>query len=675
MSALQKLMFHIGVSDGASGKMLGLQKAVDRTCRSVRQDFEGIKAGALTAAGAGMSLYQMVNPAVDFNRAVGEVRSLGTGEDALAYLQTSAKQFAMQYGGSAAEVVRSSYDIQSAIAGLEGKELGTFAMASATLAKGTKADSATITAYMGTMYGIYKQQADKMGRAQWVEQLTGRTAYAVQIFKTTGMEMSSAFTALGANAQAAGISAQEQMAVLGMLQSTMSGSEAGTKYKAFLAGVGSAQKELGLKFTDKSGNMLGMDRILEKIRGKFGDTLSVNESDLLKKAFGSDEAVSLIKLLYNDTSNLKKNIADIGRINNMDQAKTMAKSMTDIWARLGGAWDVVRITFAQRMLPTIEKVTEKIVGFLTYIQKCMDIAPGLTGKLGIIVAGAIALAGVMGILGLVVAANKLAFLGITTIFGPLFGMLGKLKMLITIVKFAFWAFAFVGTYLAMVFKMMATGALKFAAALLANPITWVVLGIMALVGAVVALVYYWSDLVAWFSNTSWGKVLITMFQDLRQWWNALTAVFADGTWIQILMGLLDSAMSPLRALGDSIGVMFQNLRQWWSDLTTAFTDGTWAQTLMGLLDTIMAPLRALGDGIGWIGEKLGIISGEAPKVEASGVAALAAPRQSQILPGGVAGQISNATNNNGKTVTIGSITIQPQTMPTLDEFEGMGYTA
>ena len=669
MSALQKLMFHIGVSDGASGKMLGLQKAVDRTCRSVRQDFEGIKAGALTAAGAGMSLYQMVNPAVDFNRAVGEVRSLGTGEDALVYLQTSAKQFAMQYGGSAAEVVRSSYDIQSAIAGLEGKELGTFAMASATLAKGTKADSATITAYMGTMYGIYKQQADKMGRAQWVEQLTGRTAYAVQIFKTTGMEMSSAFTALGANAQAAGISAQEQMAVLGMLQSTMSGSEAGTKYKAFLAGVGSAQKELGLKFTDKSGNMLGMDRILEKIRGKFGDTLSVNESDLLKKAFGSDEAVSLIKLLYNDTSNLKKNIADIGRINNMDQAKTMAKSMTDIWARLGGAWDVVRITFAQRMLPTIEKVTEKIVGFLTYIQKCMDIAPGLTGKLGIIVAGAIALAGVMGILGLAVSANKLAFLGLKTVLLPL----------------------------RMLFKLLTLANLKFAAALLANPITWVVLGIMALVGAVVALVYYWSDLVAWFSNTSWGQGIITMFHVLHRLWNKVTGAFTDGTWIQIFMGLLDSAMAPLRALADGftsmfqgisllwdtlsaslnngISSMFQNLFQMWSNLTTAFTDGTWAQTLMGLLDTIMAPLRALGDGIGWIGEKLGIISGEAPKVEASGVAALAAPRQSQILPGGVAGQISNATNNNGRSVTVGAINIQAERVPSLAEMEEMCYGA
>ena len=475
-------------------------------------------------------------------------------------------------------------------------------MASATLAKGTKADAATITNYMGTMYGIFKQQADNMGKAQWVDQLAGRTAYAVQMFKTTGMEMSQAFTALGANAQAAGISAQEQMAVLGMLQSTMSGSEAGTKYKAFLAGVGSAQKELGLKFTDKSGNMLGMDTILEKIKGKFGDSLSVKESDQLKKAFGSDEAVSLIKLLLNDTTNLKKNIVDLGRINNMDQAKTMAKSMTDVWARLGGAWDVVRITFAQRMLPTIEKITDKFVGFLTYIQKCMDIAPGLTGKLGLIVAGAIMLAGVMGILGLVVAANKLAFLGLTTIAAPLVSLL----------------------------RLLTLGNLKLAAAMLANPITWVVLGIVVLVGAVAALIYYWSDLVAWFSNTSWGQGLITMFQDLRQWWN---------------------------------------------DLTTAFTDGSWAQALMSLLDTIMAPLRALGDGIGWIGEKLGIISGEAPKIEASGVAALASPRQSDILPGGIAGQINNATSNSGKTVTIGSITVQPQTMPTLEEMEEMCYGA
>ena len=629
MSALQKLLFHIGVSDDASGKMLGIQRAVDKTCSTAKTSFGGLTSALSGALSAG-ALSGMIGPARAFNKSVNEVASLGTDTTALDALQKASKQFVMSYGGDAAEIVSSAYDIKSAIAGLQGTELASFTVASATLAKATKADAGTITSYMGTMYGIFKQQADKMGKAEWVEQMAGRTALAVQMFKTTGMEMSAAFTALGANAQAAGISAQEQIAVLGMLQSTMGGSEAGTKYKAFLAGVGSAQKELGLKFTDKSGNMLGMDRILEKIRGKFGDTLSVKESDMLKKAFGSDEAVSLIKLMLTQTGDLKQNIADLGQVNNMDKAKEMAATMSGVWGRLSGSWQAVRISFGQRLLPTINKVVGKLADFVAYIHKCIEIAPGLTTKIGLVVVGLMLFGAVMGLVGAAFAFGKVVLMGFLVAGGPLIGLLGKLKMLLAFAKIAMWVLAFAGTYLAMVFKMMTAGALKFAAALLANPITWVVLGIMALVGAVVALVYYWSDLVTWFSNTSWGQGLITMFQDLRQWWNELTA---------------------------------------------GFSDGTWAQTLMGLLDTLMAPLRALGDGIGWIGEKLGIISGEGPKIEASGVGALAAPRQSQILPGGVAGQISNATNNNGRTVTVGAINIQAERVPSLEEMEEMCYGA
>lgn len=737
MSALQKLLFAIGVSDEGSAKLLRFQKSVDRTCRQVRANFEGIKAGALSAAGAGMTIYELVNPAVDFNRAVGEVSSLGTAKDAMEALQTSAKQFAMQYGGSAAEVVRSSYDIQSAIAGLKGKELGTFTTAAATLAKGTKADTATITAYMGTMYGIFKTQADKMGRAQWVEQLAGRTAYAVQMFKTTGTEMSAAFTALGANATAAGISAQEQLAVLGQLQSTMSGSEAGTKYKAFLSGVGNAQKTLGLKFTDKGGNMLGMDKILDKIRGKFGEALNVKEADQLKKAFGSDEAVSLIKLLLNDTNALKKNISDLGTINNMDPAKKMAKSMTDMWSRLGGVWNVIRITFAQRMLPAIEAAGDKLVVFLGYIKKCMDIAPGLTGKLGLIVVAAIAMAGVMGVLGLVVAANRLAFLGLRVVFGPLLSL----------------------------FKLLTIANLKLAAAFLANPITWIVIGVLALITGVAALIYYWSDLVTWFQNTSWGQAIIGvcrdigqwwgtltasfansswaegllgladlilapwramgsavmglfqgilerwnnligavangnwdqalqalgdmlmapfhgfgnavmgLFQGISQWWTALTGVIADSSWAQSLFGVFDLIMAPLRGVGDAIMGLFQNIRQVWADLTGAFADSSWAKALNKSLDLVMAPLRGLGKGISWVGEKLGIVSAEPPKVPAADVPALAAPRQAQTLPGGVTSRITNTATNQGKTVTIGSINVQSQTLPTLEDIEALGYVS
>ncbi|WP_173672780.1 phage tail tape measure protein, partial [Escherichia coli] len=109
-----------------------------------------------------------------------------------------------------------------------------------------------------------------------------------------------AFTTLGASAKAAGIDAAEQFAVLGQLQATMSGSEAGTKYKAFLAAVGSAQKKLGLNFVNKDGTMKSVVEIMKLIRGKFGDLSKVADSDLLKSAFGSDEAVAMIKLLNAD---------------------------------------------------------------------------------------------------------------------------------------------------------------------------------------------------------------------------------------------------------------------------------------------------------------------------------------------------------------------------------------
>lgn len=160
-----------------------------------------------------------------------------------------------------------------------------------------------------------------MGKGTWVELVAGQTASAVQMFKTTGAEMSSAFTSVGANATSAGIAMSEQMAILGTLQATMSGSEAGTKYKAFLAGVAKAQDKLNLSFTDSQGQMLPMLDILDKLKGQYGDTLSVAEAADLKKAFGSEEAVSMIKLLMADTDGLASSIETLGNVQGMSKPK------------------------------------------------------------------------------------------------------------------------------------------------------------------------------------------------------------------------------------------------------------------------------------------------------------------------------------------------------------------
>ncbi|ORP78906.1 hypothetical protein B7969_17670, partial [Vibrio cholerae] len=66
----------------------------------------------------------------------------------------TALDFSGEYGKSATEFIGAAYDIQSAIAGLKGTELSDFTKSSGILAAATKADTATITNYMGTMYGI-----------------------------------------------------------------------------------------------------------------------------------------------------------------------------------------------------------------------------------------------------------------------------------------------------------------------------------------------------------------------------------------------------------------------------------------------------------------------------------------------------------------------------------------
>ncbi|EPC4028657.1 phage tail tape measure protein, partial [Aeromonas salmonicida] len=234
MAWMEKLMMQVALVDQVTKPLQGINSQIDKVSKAGRQGWSNMAMGATTLAAGGMAIQSALGPAIEMDRALGEVASLDVKKDVLGALGREALALSVKYGQSATEIVRSSYDIQSAIAGLEGNELPAFTRASTTLAKATKADTATITNYMGTMYGIFEQQAKMMGKANWVEDLAGKTATAVQMFKTTGQGMADAFGAIGANATAAGISMDEQFAVLGQLQATMSGGEAGTKFKSFL---------------------------------------------------------------------------------------------------------------------------------------------------------------------------------------------------------------------------------------------------------------------------------------------------------------------------------------------------------------------------------------------------------------------------------------------------------
>lgn len=404
----KQLMFTVGLVDQITKPIAKISQQFNGLAQNYQKGTMKMASGVGGVAAAGYGLQRALMPAIEMDRALGEVKSLGVREDALKQLTETAYQFSLKYGQSATEFIGSSYDIQSAIEGLSNTDLSAFTLASNVLATATKADAATVTNYMGTMYGIFKNQANAIGKADWVQQVTGMTATAVQMFKTTGAEMSGAFTAIGAEATSAGIGMHEQMAILGRLQATMSGSEAGTKYKAFLAGVGKAQKALGLQFSDSHGRMLPMVDILNQIKGKFGDTIEVAEGDALARAFGSKEAVATVKLLMNDINGLSGSINQLGQVKGMQQAEVMAAAMTDQSQRLAQSWYVIRAAFGSAILPAFNSFVGWIADMGIGLTNFTKEHPTLTKWLGYTAVALLGMVAAGGLFTLMVGASTMA---------------------------------------------------------------------------------------------------------------------------------------------------------------------------------------------------------------------------------------------------------------------------
>ncbi|NRB23810.1 phage tail tape measure protein [Shewanella sp.] len=552
MSLPKPLMFTVGLVDQITKPIAKISQQFNGLASNYQAGTMQMATGVAGMAAAGYALQSALMPAIEMDRVLGEVKSLGVRDSALKQLANTSYEYALKYGKSATEFISSSYDIQSAISGLSDSDLSQFTLASNVLASATKADAATITNYMGTMYGIFKNDANAMGKSDWVNQITGMTATAVQAFKTTGAEMSGAFTAIGAEAQSAGIGMHEQMAILGTLQATMSGSESGTKYKAFLAGVGKAQKALNLQFTDAQGAMLPMVDILTKIKGKYGETLDVAEGDALAKAFGSQEAVATVKLLMGDINSLSGSINKLGQVKGMGQAEKMAAAMTDQSERLSQSWYVIRAAFGSAVLPAFNQFVGWIADMGKQIIWFTQTFPNLTRVLGY---GAIA------ILGLVAAGGAFTV------------MMGVSKMAMTAYGVAAMAWAGINALLTSGMVGLRGMMLAVNLVMYANPIGLVVAGIVLAIAAVGALIYYWDDLVATMGSWEWVQGLVSVFSNA---WDSLKGMFIDylnwyidklnyipGVEIDLIPTMVDPALSDLNQAPQNQlpGVITENNQQ------------------------------------------------------------------------------------------------------------------
>jgi hypothetical protein len=212
--------------------------------------------------------------------------------------------------------------------------------------------------------------------------------------------------------------------------------------------------------------------------------------------------------------------------------------------KLNNTWENLAGSAVESLMPAIQGVVGGLQGFVNWISENQAIMPILIGALGFL---------------------AVAFVGVTV---------------------ATWA--------------MNT-------ALLANPITWIILGILALVAALVVLVMNWDQVVAWVTDVWSGFIswITGVIGGFVSWWNGMWTGFAG--WIT---DIWNRFVGWIRVLwvGFIVWLISAGLRitSWWNGLWTGigrFVSDVWN-------NYIVNPIRT---ALNWISNTISTVLGTVGK--------------------------------------------------------------
>ena len=493
-------------------------------------------------------------------------------------------------------------------------------------------------AYVGTMYNLFKTQADAMGKSEWVEKMGGQTALAAQLFRTDGAQLKDAFKEVGQIANTAGVDLAEQFAVIGTLSSTMEGGDAGGLYKSFFENIGAASEKLGMKFNDQNGQLMPMADILAKLEGKFGDLNSAAAGAKLTEAFGG-EGARVITALSKDTDRFKSSLDKLGQVRGLEDAANMAKAMVDPWQQFAKAVEALRIAFGQALIPILAPLMDRLVGIAGTLTRWTQLFPNITRVVGITVLTILGLTAAMAAMTFLVGLSKMVWLSLVVVWQVLTWT--GWKSIAMFLYHAVMVTAFVAGMILMVAWMgLVKGAMLLwqgaiwlvNAAMYANPVGLIIAGIVALVAIVGAAIYYWDDLSSALMNTVAFKWVSDQLSALSDWfgsmggWSGMAKAAWDG-----IVAIFQKAINGLIEMLNKIpGV---NIEASLGDMPQI--PGT--EAAIKAADTANAAQKARQT-----------INGAIPSLSPS--------RPSAVPPGGLLTSIQNTSNQN-KGNSVGNVNI------------------
>ncbi|WP_061008757.1 phage tail tape measure protein [Vibrio sp. CUB2] len=609
----EALRFTVGLVDQISKPLGNIQRNLTDVANTYRDGTHTMVAGAAGVAGAGFALQSALMPAIEMDRALGEVKSLGVADDALKAIAKTALNFSAEYGQSAIEVIRHSEGIKNAMGEMPADVMASVTRSSATLAVAMKSDAETTTRFLKNLYGNYKTQADAMGVDVWAQKMVGMTATAKQLYGVEMDAIEGMVDGMHSLSSTLGVSVEEQFAVFSMLKGQMSDGDAVTQFTNFAENAVAAQEKLGVSLVGTNGQLLPMQQILENLSPLLEGLSGTEARTLLDEAGLGDGALMLTNLVrqageFGDRLDTFKNVSG------MEVATDMASDMTDQWQRMEQGMFAIRAAIGSALLPSLVPLLSSLADGAQEIVEWTQLFPNITKMIGY--------AGLM----------LLSFVAIN----------GLVTMAVGIAKQAMASYAIVtkGYGLAVagvnsILKAFKVAMLAANIAMMANPIGLVVGAVVAAIAAVGALIYYWDDLKASFGDTTWFQIIesalaliMLPFQTLFQ--------FLKAGWQWVMSGFTDtSGFAFIGDMANSMKDMFAGVFNW----ITESLAGIW-ESVKGLVD--------------WIP---GLGSDEDLQVKSSSMTN-ASPRL-QVQPGGAA---KNIANYQTSSTNYGGVSIYPTYM-------------
>jgi len=677
--ALEKLMYSIGLIDKVSGPAKGIDTVLQRVHKTMVGGGAKMALGGGAIAGAALGLVKFSESANEMGNVLERMAGAGVGEEALDSLKKASASLAMDYAANAQEVVQSGEFMKNNIAGISDGAITVFAKNSALMAK---AGNESIE----VMNELYKSAANSagdemkaMGDAPWADMFASKVAAASRKANVPIGKLAESMKALGNVGYNLGMSSSDQLATMATLQAGgMDATEAGGGMDQMMMKASQIKVDLGFDIYGENGKMRNISAIVDDFKAvakKKGMT-DVDMMSGLEKLFGKGPAAKMMFTLMKNSDKLKDNLDAVGKASGLDELQKRAAANADEMDKFGATVGVIKTSIAFALLPMLNTAAAAMSYVLQKFVWLLDVFPPLKWAIVGVMLAAAALTVIWGTM-TVVTGSMAIWEGLIMklhVFQAGLWKAGIITGRMTLIQKA----AAVANFLWTKSVTLASAATwLFSAALWANPITWIVIGILAAVAAVVLLIKYWDKVTGaftaawdWFKNTFpnlagliakfWPLLfgplapLVFALRDVINHWDEIkSAAGAALSWIGAQIGnvadgikatlmpginMASEAFSYLGDLGDTV----------WGTIKNSFA------SIDGVIGGVLRTLAKI-PGFGDLNPDAGKTAVAAQPTVGAGTEA----RKTDINAGGIRPNVSNNTTNYGGVTINTSAAIGP----------------